>query len=161
MSLKHLLVAGFASVLLAAGAWADTESWALVTAEEIQAEAEFAAERSLQAGQQRRSHPGAPAIKILAPDVDTRLASPITMHVTFSAQEGSDINPASLRILYGLLRLDVTERVLQHVSFDGTQLRADGMELPNGTHRFTVEIADTKERLTRSSIKVRVRTVSD
>jgi hypothetical protein len=79
--------------------------------------------------------------------------------VRFKPAEGATVNVSSLKIKYGFLGLDITQRILQApgvlVSADG--LRASGARLPSGSHKLLIEIADNYGRTGRQPLEFTVK----
>ena len=69
------------------------------------------------------------------------------------------VNVASLRILYGFLKLDVTRRILDApgVQVSAAGLKANGAQLPSGNHKLIIEIADNVGRTARQVLEFTVR----
>jgi hypothetical protein len=101
--------------------------------------------------------PGAPKIVIRAPDTHESLASPVSVAVDFVAEPDARIDPESIRIYYGWLDLDVTDRIRKHATITEAGIAARDVDLPAGSHEFHIRIADTKGRQTDQNFKVTVR----
>src|SRR5262249_31107941 len=90
----------------------------------------------------------APSITVVKPGTSSTIKPPVDIDLQFKAAEGSKVNPATLKILYGFLKLDVTKRILGApgvvVSADG--LKCSGAQLPSGSHKLVIEISDTLGR---------------
>jgi hypothetical protein len=101
----------------------------------------------------------APSITVVKPDRNVPIQPPVDIDVRFKAAEGAAVNVASLKIKYGFLGLDITQRILQapgvQVSADG--LRASGARLPSGSHKLLIEIADNYGRTGRQPLEFTVR----
>src|SRR5262245_58661309 len=57
---------------------------------------------------------GAPTIELVSPDVKKPLTGAVNIVVRWAANDGASIDVASFRVLYGRLRLDVTDRLAAH-----------------------------------------------
>jgi len=101
---------------------------------------------------------GAPIINVLSPTVDAGvLASPVDIEMSFESPDNTEIDMQSLRIFYVMLiKKDVTDRILQHATLEGSSLIAKDAKLPKGKHKFIVEIQDANKRKTREQFSVRV-----
>lgn len=90
----------------------------------------------------------APSITVLKPGTSAAIKPPVDIDLQFKAAPGAKVNPATLKILYGFLKLDVTKRILGapgvQVSADG--LKCSGAQLPSGSHKLVVEVSDTLGR---------------
>jgi len=92
--------------------------------------------------------PDAPTIKVLSPTLGPEpLGSPIRIEVVFAAAPGAQIDPASFRVHYGALRLDLTGRIVSRVKVESTGLKVDEVVIPRGNHRLVLQIADTQARV--------------
>ncbi|MBV8910424.1 MAG: hypothetical protein JOZ89_06660 [Gammaproteobacteria bacterium] len=100
----------------------------------------------------------APSITVVKPDRKLAIQPPVDIDVRFKAAEGATVNVTSLRIKYGFLGLDITQRILQapgvQVSADG--LRASGARLPSGSHKLLIEVADNYGRTARQPLEFTV-----
>lgn len=101
--------------------------------------------------------PGAPSIELLAPAIGKSIASPMDIRLRWSGADGVPIDPASVRVRYGRLGLDVTSRVLGAAKVDAAGIEAPGAKLPSGEHRLTIEVADMQRRIGRREFVVEVR----
>jgi metacaspase-1 len=104
---------------------------------------------------ERAVEPDAPTISILKPTVGQPIAPPVDIEVGFQAAGGARIDVTSLRIRYGMLGIDITERIRNSgaVSITPEGLTAHGAELPGGTHVLTIEIADDQHRRARQRVR--------
>ena len=98
-----------------------------------------------------------PAIIWVAPAIDAPVDAPVDLRLRFDAVGEATVVRESLRIRYGLLRLDITERVAQHAQWDGNTLVAPEAELPSGQHTVYIEIADSRQRRGQASFTFTVR----
>lgn len=98
--------------------------------------------------------PGAPKIHVVQPVVSgAPLQNPIRIELQFSSASDADIDPGSFRAYYGLLRIDLTERILKSVRVEKSGLKIDNAEIPAGSHRLFLRIADSKDRTTETSVR--------
>jgi hypothetical protein len=84
------------------------------------------------------------------------LGNPIRIDLVFAAAPDAEIDPASFRVQYGALRLDLTERILARVVVDKTGLKVDNVVIPRGNHRLLLHIADTKARVGETELRFTV-----
>jgi hypothetical protein len=107
----------------------------------------------------RSADMNAPSITVVKPNRSLPIQPPVDIDVRFKPAEGATINVSSLKIKYGFLGLDVTQRILQaagvQVSAEG--LRANGAQLPSGSHSLLIEIADNYGRTGRQPLEFTVR----
>lgn len=99
---------------------------------------------------------GAPTIELVSPDVKKPLTGAVNIVVRWAANDGASIDVSSFRVLYGRLRLDVTERLAAHAKVSPTGLEAPNATLPEGSHRLTIQIADSLKRVARHEVNLEV-----
>jgi hypothetical protein len=101
----------------------------------------------------------APTITVVMPNPKEPIQPPVNIDVRFVAAEGATVNVASLRILYGFLKLDVTRRILDApgVQVSAAGLKANGAQLPSGSHKLIIEIADNVGRTARQVLEFTVK----
>jgi hypothetical protein len=96
----------------------------------------------------------APTITVVKPNDSAPIKPPVDIDVHFAAAQGASVNTSTLKIFYGFLKLDVTQRILQapgvQVSAEG--LKANGAELPSGSHKLLIQIADNLGRVGRQPV---------
>jgi hypothetical protein len=101
----------------------------------------------------------APTITVVRPDRSAPIQPPVDIDLRFKAAQGASVNPSSLKVTYGFLRLDITRRILGapgvQVSADG--LKASGARLPSGNHKLIIEVADNIGRTGRQSLEFTVK----
>jgi len=90
----------------------------------------------------------APAITVVTPDSKGAIQPPVDIDVRFKPAAGATVNIGSLKILYGFLRLDITQRILQApgVQVSPAGLTAKGARLPSGSHKLLIEVTDNLGR---------------
>jgi hypothetical protein len=101
----------------------------------------------------------APTITVVKPDRNAPIQPPVDIDVRFQAAQGASVNASTLRITYGFLHLDITQRILQApgVRVSGSGLQAGGARLPSGSHKLVIEIADNVGRTGRQPLEFTVR----
>jgi hypothetical protein len=149
----RVLAAGICAGLLAAGPVRGGEPVELVTVEEMRA-SETGTSPPL-----TRSvpTPDAPRIIVEQPVQGIPVLSPTPIRLRFEAQRGATVRPETLRVRYGSLRLDVTERILAVYRPRVEGLVVEEAALPAGQHRFLLSITDTAGRVGEQRIDVEVR----
>ncbi len=98
----------------------------------------------------------APVIQVVAPDEASLVRSPVDIFVKFGPAPGSKIALDSLHITYGVLGLDVTDRIRHAATVTEQGIRAKGADLPAGSHSMSIEISDTAGRKSKRKFKFRV-----
>lgn len=143
-----------ASVALLIGAPADAiEPLQLVTPEEYRA-SQAAPQPPLTRSFVRSD---GPRIIVERPALGAPVPSPTAIRVRFEPRPGSAVRPETLKVRYGSLRLDVTERLLARYRPTPEGLAVEQAELPAGTHRFLLSIEDSAGRTGEQRIEVEVR----
>lgn len=160
-SLHHLAAAGVALAMALAGSAQaqSTGGFDLITAAEAQASAQAEAAnpqvRTRQVPPPPR--PNMPGIKVVSPSVGAApVAAPVRIEVAFTPAPGSRIVPSSFRVLYGLLKIDLTERLRQHATVTETGVVVDGAKVPDGQHRLILQVADDKGNTAEQELRIRV-----
>jgi hypothetical protein len=101
----------------------------------------------------------APTITVVKPDKSGAIQPPVDIDVRFKPAQGATVNIGSLKIMYGFLKLDITQRILTapgvKVSADG--LTANGAKLPAGSHKLLIEVADNYGRTARQPVEFTVK----
>src|SRR5579863_2291329 len=100
----------------------------------------------------------APTITVSKPDTQGPIRPPVDIDVQFTPAAGATVNVGSLKILYGFLKLDITQRILQApgVQVSAGGLRAAGAKLPSGSHKLFIEVADNLGRVGRRTVEFTV-----
>ena len=84
-----------------------------------------------------------PAIEIVRPVVkEGKVASPVAIEVRFKPVPGKAIDPASFKLYYGAFKLDVTDRLLKTARVTPTGFSIDKVDIPAGSHRLVMKVAD-------------------
>ena len=149
-----------AALLLATATLAQAAPFVLISSDEAQREAQAAA-RMPPAAPRPRSMPvpprEAPAIEVLAPVPEgVTVNSPLRLEFAFKAAADARIVPASFRLLYGVLKIDLTERLQRHARLNEAGLLIEEAAVPQGTHRVIVRVADDKGRIAERELMIRV-----
>jgi hypothetical protein len=94
--------------------------------------------------------PNAPQIDILHPKLDSPIASPTAIQLVFVPSASSTVRPETFKVLYGRLRVDITQRLTQVAKVTAEGVHIKEASLPKGTHRLLLSIED---QLGRQGIK--------
>lgn len=98
-----------------------------------------------------------PTIRVLAPpDPSTPQHPPLHLELAFVAASGRQIVPASFRVFYGPIRVDLTERLRRHATISAGGVVVDQAMMPEGLHRLYVQIADDRGAVSEHEIQIRV-----
>ena len=87
--------------------------------------------------------PSPPEIVLLRPDISQAIRNPVTVEAQFRAGPNRTIDMGSFRATYGWLGIDITRRLLEHATKTPNGLSAENVDIPPGSHRITLSIADT------------------
>lgn len=156
--MRSIVMMALAAMFAAAIALAAGRGFDLLSQQEYQSELTARAKPGA-ALVTRSADLNAPSITVVKPDRTSPIQPPVDIDVRFKAAEGATVNVSSLKIKYGFLGLDITQRILQapgvQVSADG--LRASGARLPSGSHKLLIEVADNYGRTGRQPLEFTVR----
>lgn len=158
-SLRELARAGVAALLLCSGA-AQAQAgggFDLITPTEAQqaAKAELDAPPEIRTRQLALPKGNVPGIRVLSPTT-TPVAAPLRIELAFTPTPGARIVPASFRVLYGLLKIDLTERMRKHATVTETGVVVDRASIPEGQHRLILQVADDLGNTAEQELRIRV-----
>ena len=99
-----------------------------------------------------------PAIDILKPEPapDLKVKAPFAIAVEFKGQPDAGIVPGSFKVLYGALKLDITNRITKYVKVTEQGFTLDNAQIPTGKHRLTLQVQDDKQRLAERELRFEV-----
>lgn len=98
----------------------------------------------------------APQIELLLPKNLNGVHPPFPVELRFTARPGMQIDPLSLKVRYGLMGIDLTDRIRKGATVTPEGLKADRVEIPNGDHRLFVRIADSGGQIGEKEIRIKV-----
>lgn len=133
------------------------DSW--VTADDVAREAEFLAIPAPPRAKARSMpviDPDLPQIEVVRPNPLNNIKAPFGVELHFAARPGSAIDPDSLKVSYGFMGIDLTDRIRRSATVTPAGLKAENVEIPRGDHRLTVRIADVRGRIGEKEIRIRV-----
>ena len=159
MKLAQTLAALLPIALVLSATPAQAAPFMLISDDEAQREASAAAAVPPAPPRARSMLPPrqAPAIEVLAPVPEgVTVSSPLRLEIAFRAPADARIVPASFRLLYGMLKIDLTERLQRHARVDESGVLIEEAAVPQGTHRVIVRVADDKGRTTERELMIRV-----
>ena len=156
---------GIAVPALIAGCWlAVAVGAAAGSGFELLSSREFQAELSARAAPgaaliRKAADFNAPTIAVVKPDRSAPIQPPVDIELRFTPAAGATLNLASLKIVYGFLKLDITKRILEApgVEVSAAGLKASGARLPSGTHKLVIELADNLGRTGRQPLEFTVK----
>lgn len=98
-----------------------------------------------------------PAIQVLQPATPTAgVPAPVRIELAFKPAPGTRIVPSSFRVLYGLLKLDLTERLSRNATVSETGVVVEQARVPEGQHRLILQIADDQGNTAEHELRLRV-----
>lgn len=97
---------------------------------------------------------GKPSITIVSPRSTVRpISTPVRIEVAFETSPGARIVPDTFKVLYGLLKIDVTSKIRPYAVVSEHGLLAEKAVLPPGTHRLLLQISDSAGRTAESEVR--------
>ena len=99
-----------------------------------------------------------PLIDILKPEVasDLKVKAPFAIAVQFKGQQDSPIDPATFKVMYGALKIDITSRITKFVTVTKDGFSLDNARVPPGRHRLTLQVLDEKQRVAERELRLEV-----
>jgi hypothetical protein len=110
-----------------------------------------------------RSLPGATpafAIRILAPTSQAAVPAPLRIELAFETPPGTRVVPSTFRVLYGVLKIDLTDRLRRFSTISERGVVVDQAVVPDGLHRLFLQVADDKGNVAEQELRLRVGVVS-
>ena len=165
--MKHHMLKQFAITLIAGSAISvsaqglnglnssnPAQAW-LVTAEEA---IQFKGEEGFDAQPSLRPRAVIPLIDIVKPEpaVDLKVKAPFAITVQFKGQPDAPIDPATFKVMYGALKLDITGRITKLVKVNKEGFSLENAQIPVGRHRLTLQVQDEKQRVAERELRFEV-----
>jgi hypothetical protein len=101
--------------------------------------------------------PNQPSIQVLTPNAPGEAVSaPVRIELAFKPAPGTRIVPSTFRVLYGLLKIDLTDRLKKHATVTETGVVVDRALVPAGQHRLILQVADDQGNLAEQELRLRV-----
>jgi hypothetical protein len=107
-------------------------------------------------GARPKAGPGSPEIVVRSPNMAAPIKGPVKIDVAFVPAPDATIDLASFKVTYGILGIDVTERVKRYATITAQGVLADLPSMPKGKHSFELQIADNLKRSTRQRVRCEV-----
>lgn len=155
---RRLLLLGLAACALPAAAQPPVQPLMLVTEAEHQRERAQPVTPAASAPRSRSLRPPAPQIRVIAPlaGSDAPVPAPLRLEFGFQPAPGTRIVPASFRLLYGVLRIDLTERLRAQASISEQGMLLERALMPPGNHRLWVQVGDDQGNLAEQELRLRI-----
>lgn len=99
----------------------------------------------------------APVIEVVEPDVTQPVVSPTRIRLRFTSTPPSAIVAGTFKARYGALGIDITSRLLEVARVAVTGIDVPAANLPKGSHRIRITIADSVGRVGEQQIAFTVR----
>ena len=105
-----------------------------------------------------RPRTATPQIDILRPaaSADLKVKAPFPIAVAFKGLPDAAIDPATFRVLYGMLKIDISSRITKFVTVTKDGFSMDNAQIPAGKHRLTLQVKDEKQRVAERELRVEV-----
>ncbi len=100
------------------------------------------------------------AIRVLAPTPQVAVTAPLRIELAFDTPPGARVVPSSFRVLYGVLKIDLTDRLRRFSTISERGVVVDQAVVPDGLHRLFLQVADDKGNVAEQELRLRVGVVS-
>jgi hypothetical protein len=142
--MSHIMVVRHLFIWILSAFWGAQAAMALelVSLEEMRASASAADALIPRAA----VSPDAPQIDIVHPKLDSPITSPTAIQLVFHPSSSSVVRPETFKVLYGRLRVDITQRLTQVAKVTAEGVNINEASLPKGTHRLLLSIEDQQGR---------------
>ena len=84
------------------------------------------------------------------------MKAPFPIAVAFKGLPDAAIDPATFRVLYGMLKIDISSRITKFVTVTKDGFSMDNAQIPAGKHRLTLQVKDEKQRIAERELRVEV-----
>ena len=92
----------------------------------------------------------------MRPDTTQTVQSPLEIQILVIPSDTAPVDWSSLRVFYGALRFDITDRILARAQREDNQLIIPAVKVPNGAHRLLIQVSDTQHRQVQRELVIRV-----
>jgi hypothetical protein len=130
------------------------DGWLVNAAEAI----EFKGEEGFLETAALRPRAAMPQIDVLKPEpaADLKVKAPFAISVLFKPQSDAAIDPATFKVMYGALKLDITSRITKFVQVTKEGFALENAQIPTGKHRLTLQVQDMLKRVAERELRVEV-----
>lgn len=98
------------------------------------------------------SPPDAPRIEVVLPDLRSPVSVPTRIRVRFASEAPAEPKPETFKVLYGALRLDITQRLLGVARVTREGIEVADATLPSGRHQLQLMLSDSLGREARQTV---------
>jgi len=148
-----------ATLIFLAGVTGGGGGFQLLTTQEYQQEQSYEASSPTAKLVPKAADLNAPTITVFKPDPSGPILPPVDIDVRFQAAQGATVSVGTLKVMYGFLHLDITSRILgaPGVQVSPAGLTASGAQLPSGSHKLLIQVADNLGRTARQPLEFTVK----
>lgn len=134
------------------GALAPVPDGVLVTGTEAQ---EFMGEAGYNEAAPLRPRGVTPSIEILQPQpaANLKVRTIFAISMEFRSQADAAILPATLRVLYGANRVDITSRIVNLAQVTAQGVTLAQVQVPPGKHKLVFQVEDEKQRVAERELR--------
>ncbi|HRK37862.1 MAG TPA: hypothetical protein PK347_05680 [Burkholderiaceae bacterium] len=151
----HLRAAALSTFMSCAALGSQAATWQIVNEAEM---LEYGGPQGFDAPAPLRTRSVQPSIELISPvpSQDGKVNVPFPIQVKFLTTAGSFIRPDTLRILYGAMKFDVTDRMRALIQITPNGFQVDNADIPKGKHRLLIQVKDDKDRVAEKDIRLQV-----
>lgn len=96
------------------------------------------------------------AIRVVVPTSQAAVTAPLRIELSFETPPGTRVVPSTFRVLYGVLKIDLTERLRRFSTINERGVVVDQAVVPDGLHRLFLQVADDKGNVAEQELRLRV-----
>lgn len=96
------------------------------------------------------------SIRVVAPTPQAAVTAPLRIELAFETPPGTRVVPSTFRVLYGVLKIDLTERLRRFSTISERGVVVDQAVVPDGLHRLFLHVADDKGNVAEQELRLRV-----
>lgn len=112
--------------------------------------------RSLPGASPLAAAPGGFAIRVLMPTPQAAVTAPLRIELLFDTPPGTRIVPSTFRVLYGVLKIDLTERLRRFATISERGVVVEQAMVPDGMHRLFLQVANDRGNVAEQELRLRV-----
>ncbi|CAD5373265.1 conserved hypothetical protein [Rubrivivax sp. A210] len=159
--MRGLALSGVALLMVVLNDARAQRGFELISPAEAQSEARAQADAPEQIAPRAAASPrgDATAIRVVSPTTVAGgggVAAPVRIEVAFKPAPGARIVPSSFRVLYGLLKIDLTDRLRKHATVSESGVVVEQAQVPDGQHRLILQVADDQGNTAEQELRLRV-----
>ena len=99
-----------------------------------------------------------PVIDVLKPTPapGLKVKAPFAISVRFNRLTDSPIDPKTFKVMYGFLKIDITDRIIEHVTVSPEGFSLEDAKIPSGKHNLVLQVTDEKKRVATRELRFEV-----